>query len=48
VKNAPPAWNFIIGAERTRRCLIASCCAGNVIARRISAERRHVSRAYCH
>ena len=28
--------NFIIGAERIRRCLIASCCAGNVIARRTS------------
>ena len=28
--------NFIIGADRIRRCLIVSCCAGNVIARRIS------------
>jgi hypothetical protein len=28
--------NFIIGADRIRRCLLASCCAGNVIARRIS------------
>jgi hypothetical protein len=32
--------NFIIGADRIRRCLIVSCCAGNVIARRISARGR--------
>jgi hypothetical protein len=28
--------NFIIAADRIRRCLIAWCCAGNVIAMRIS------------
>jgi len=27
--------NFIIGADQTRRCLIASCCVRNVIAKRI-------------
>jgi hypothetical protein len=30
--------NFIIVADRIRRCLIASCCAGNVIARRMGGE----------
>src|SRR5262249_26265765 len=39
--------NFIIGADRIRRCLIASCCAGNVIARRIgyaAGKRRGASK----
>jgi hypothetical protein len=30
--------NFITAAERTHPSLIASCCAGNVIARRIGSE----------